>query len=277
MPCDSPFYVLPKAGTEKVPVPCGRCPPCKINRVNGWVFRLSEQQKVSDSAHFVTLTYDTRHVPISKNGFMTLCKKDFQDYMKRLRKLCPHLKVSYYAVGEYGTNNKRPHYHAIVFNVPDVEMYHKAWGLGQIQVGTVTSDSMAYCMKYIDKSNYKPEHSRDDRVREFPLMSKKLGLSYVNDDTVSYHQADLSRLYITRPGGHKIAMPRYIKQKIYSEKQIKQQSKIAQSITDQKLEAEKREYVVLDYPDTFTFEAYQDMKKHGRYQRFYSNQKNRDI
>jgi len=276
MPCDSPFYVLPKAGTEKVPVPCGRCPPCKLNRVNGWVFRLTEQLKVSTSAHFVTLTYDTRHVPISKNGFMTLDKKHFQDYMKRLRKLCS-ANLKYYAVGEYGSTNKRPHYHAIIFNVDSTSKFNEAWGLGNVVIGTVTSASMAYCMKYIDKSNYKPEHSRDDRVMEFPLMSKGLGLNYVNDDTKKYHQADISRLYVTKLDGHKIALPRYIKHKIYDEKQVKQQSKIAQAITDQKLEAEKREYLTLDYPDTFTFEAYQDMKKHGRYQKFYSNQKNRDV
>jgi len=107
--CDSPFFVLPKAAVEKVPVPCGRCPPCKLRRVNGWVFRMLEEEKVSSSSHFVTLTYDTSTVPISDNGFMTLRKRDFQLFMKRLRKLCLDAKLKDYAVGEYGTNYKRPH------------------------------------------------------------------------------------------------------------------------------------------------------------------------
>lgn len=149
--CDSPYWVMPKMGIEKVPVPCGRCPICKHRRVNTWVFRLSQELKRSVSGHFVTFTYDTRHVPISDNGFMTLRKKHFQDFMKRLRKLEPnHLK--YYAVGEYGTHNNRPHYHAIIFNVLDTGSYASAWEFGQIHIGHVSSDSIAYTMKYIDKS-----------------------------------------------------------------------------------------------------------------------------
>jgi len=276
--CDSPYYVLPKAATEKVPVPCGRCPPCKLRRVNSWVFRLLEEDKVSSSAYFVTLTYDTRFVPITQHGFMSLQKKDVQDYWKRLRKLCPGSTLKYYVAGEYGTNNKRPHYHAIVFNCPDEKLFNDAWGLGSVVIGKVSSDSIAYTMKYIDKPSRVPEHSRDDRLPEFSLMSKGLGKSYLSDQMVKYHKDDLSRLYATRPGGHRIALPRYYKQKIYTDHEQKIQMRLAQDVADKQEALDIAEYYgIYGRNNVFTYEQHKDSKRFGRYQNFYKTLKNRDI
>jgi hypothetical protein len=278
--CDSPFWVLPKAAFEKVPVPCGRCPPCKLRRVNSWVFRLLQEQKVSNTAHFVTLTYDTRTVPISDNGFMTLSKRDLQLYWKRLRKLCPDVKLKYYAVGEYGTNNRRPHYHAIVFNVLDVNAFNDAWGLGMVHVGRVTSDSVAYCMKYIDKPGSGRMHGRDDRVSEFPLMSKALGQSYLSDAVIDYHKADVSRLFATKEGGFKIALPRYYRERIYNDDDMRRQRFLAQAVSEKQDDLDRRQFE-LSYPahsrGDYTFEMWVESHKFGRYQTFYSNQKNRDL
>lgn len=277
MICDTPYYVLPKAGLEKVPVPCGKCPPCKLRRVNTWVFRLLQEEKVSSSAYFVTLTYDTRMVPISDNGFMSLRKNDYQLYMKRLRKLCPDETLKYYAVGEYGTNNNRPHYHAIIFNVPDISFFNDAWGLGQIHVGKVSTDSIAYTMKYIDKPYKKRLHARDDREFEFPLMSKGLGKNYLSDDIVNYHKADITRLYVTKEGGHKIALPRYYRNKIYTDQEQKQQVKIIQLSAEQQHEQDIQNFKQLGYPSDLTFEQYKTSEKFGRYKKFYSSLNKREL
>lgn len=279
MICDTPFYVLPKGAVEKVPVPCGRCPPCKLRRVNSWVFRLLQEEKVSISAHFITLTYDTRFVPITTNGFMTLDKGEFPRFMKRLRKLVPHATLKYYAVGEYGTNSKRPHYHAIIFNCPDPKHYVTAWGLGDLHVGDVSGDSIAYTMKYIDKITDKKMHSRDDRVPEFPLMSKGLGENYLSEQMVQYHKADLTRLYATKTGGHKIALPKYYRTKIYSDDEQKKQVQIIQTVVQINEQNDRIEYneIYRDHPAPITYEAWQEFNKLGRYQRFYSNQKNRNL
>jgi len=277
MICDSPYYVLPKAGVEKVPVPCGKCPPCKLRRVNSWVFRMLEESKVSTSSHFVTLTYDTRFVPISKNGFMSLDKGEFPRFMKRLRKICPGHSLKYYAVGEYGTNNKRPHYHAVIFNIPDISLINDAWGLGAVHIGNVTGDSIAYTMKYIDKNGRIPEHYRDDRVPEFPLMSKGLGKNYLSEAMIDYHKADLSRLYVTKEGGHKIALPRYYRGKIYTDDDLKKQVVIIQEIVDETAKREMLEHKRLYPAGDISFEAWKESKRYGRYKRFYQNQKNRDI
>ena len=79
-----------------------------------------------DSAYFVTLTYDDFHIPKAyypdpETGEVhtsyTLCKRDFQLWMKRLRKKFSDDKIRFFACGEYGGQTKRPHYHAIVFGL----------------------------------------------------------------------------------------------------------------------------------------------------------------
>lgn len=284
MNCDSPFYVQKKAALEAVPVGCGKCPSCKKRRVDGWVFRLLQEEKISQTSHFITLTYDTRFVPITKNGFMTLRKEDFQNYMKRLRKLCPDAKLKYYAVGEYGSQTKRPHYHAIIFNVPDTQLFVDAWFLngqqiGSVHVGAVSGDSIAYCMKYIDKPHTRMMHGRDDREKEFPLMSKKLGANYLTDEMVAYHQSDLTRLYATKEGGHRVALPRYYRNKIYSEDQQKQQLRLIQSAVLEQDDQLRRDYEAVygSNNEQISFETWKDMKRHGRYQSFYDRQKNRNL
>lgn len=280
MACDTPIWVLPKAAFEKIPVPCGKCPPCKIRRVNSWVFRLEQEMKRSTSAHFVTLTYDTNSVPISQNGFMTLQKKDFQDYMKRLRKLTTNV-IKYYAVGEYGTNNKRPHYHAIIFNVPDTEMHAQAWSvyasqLGSVHIGKVTNDSMAYCMKYIDKPAAAKLHSRDDRVPEFSLMSKKLGENYIDNPHIQqYHKADLSRLYLTKLDGYKIALPRYYRLRLYDDNEQRTQRYIIENAIAQKQHDDYLKFQV-DYPNgDVDYQQHTDRKRYIRNESYYKNLKPR--
>ena len=111
--CITPFYkkleIVNGVTTGYVPFPCGKCPPCMRRRVSGWSFRLVKHGEQSNSALFVTLTYEDEKIPISKNGLQTLDKTDLQKFFKRLRKLT-HEKISYYAVGEYGDKTQRPRY-----------------------------------------------------------------------------------------------------------------------------------------------------------------------
>lgn len=132
-----------------------------------------QEEKGAISAHFITLTYDTDFVPISKNGFMSLNKRDVQLFLKRLRKKCNDSEhpIKYYAVGEYGGKTKRPHYHIILFNakLPEIQ---PAWKQGAIHYGTVNGASVGYTLKYMMKPHRGPMHRNDDRVPEFSLMSK---------------------------------------------------------------------------------------------------------
>lgn len=227
MACITPFTVTKKTG-QKVHVPCGKCPDCKGRRTSGWSFRLMQQERISMSAQFITLTYDTNHVPITRNGYMSLRKCDLQKFFKRLRKnhsvqctsgSMPAIK--YYAVGEYGGKTKRPHYHAILFNA-DITLIQKSWQLGSVHYGTVTGASVGYTLKYMQKESKIPMHRNDDRLREFSLMSKGLGENYLTQAMVRWHHADpINRMYVTTDQGQKVSMPRYYKEKIYVETELR--------------------------------------------------------
>lgn len=224
----SPLQVKNKKTSSVDIVPCGRCENCLKRKISGWSFRLMQTLKTSYSSNFITLTYDTDHVPISKNGFMVLKKTDMQLFFKRLRishdRLLSDNKpppIKYYCVGEYGGKTMRPHYHIILFN-SIVELIQPAWQLGQVNYGDVrgvNESSVGYCLKYISKPKKIPMHRNDDRQREFGLMSKGLGETYLTDAMIQWHHNDINNRMYCNVENKKIAMPRYYKQKIYSEDQ----------------------------------------------------------
>ena len=219
--CITPFYVKDKFTGENIPVPCSKCPPCKKRRTSGWSFRLVKEGERSKSALFVTLTYNTTHIPLSKKGFMNLDKTDVQKFMKRLRKLSNE-KLKYYVCGEYGSKNMRPHYHLIIFNA-DKEKVEKAWALdnkplGTIYIGDVNEASIGYTLKYMTKKGKIPMHHNDDRQKEFSLMSKGLGSNYLTKQMIKWHKNDIEkRMFCNLKDDKKIAMPRYYKDKIYNQ------------------------------------------------------------
>lgn len=157
-----------KLGFIDMPVtlPCGRCIGCKLDLSRQWALRCMHEAEESDDNCYITLTYAPEHLP--EGG--TLLKKDFQDFMKRLRKKYGN-KIRYYHSGEYGgTNTLRPHYHALIFNLGFDDLVHfktvneiplftsekltKLWGKGHCSVGRVTIDSAAYVARYIMKKQY---------------------------------------------------------------------------------------------------------------------------
>lgn len=222
MPCITPFMKKHKELNCNVAVPCGKCPECLKRRVSGWSFRLMQEEKTAQSARFITLTYDTIKVPITPSGYMSLNKKHIQDFFKRLRRQIEYagypldIPVKYYIVGEYGGKTNRPHYHALIYNVPDTKFLETAWDMGAIHYGDVTGASIGYTLKYISKPGRIPMHRNDDRLPEFSLMSKRLGESYLSSAIINWHKADLlNRFHLTIEGGKKIAMPRYYKDKLY--------------------------------------------------------------
>lgn len=155
---------------------------------------------------------------------MTLKKRDVQLFMKRLRKAHVNInwpyKISYFLVGEYGGKTRRPHYHAIMFDV-DINLVDKVWAdmYGAIHCGTVTGASVGYTLKYMMKDSRVPEHKNDDRVPEFQLMSKKLGACYINDRTIAWHRDDILNRYYMPLEDKKLSVPRYYQKYISTQEE----------------------------------------------------------
>lgn len=211
---------------KKMPVPCGKCVYCKTRKVNSWAFRIAEEEKYSFSAYFLTLTFDDEYLTSSENGLMTLEKRSFQLFMKRLRKYEETKgnknKITYYMCGEYGSQTERPHYHVLIFNASEKGINY-AWKdpinnkeIGFIYWGNVTEASAKYVVKYMSKIHKIPMFKDDDRLKEFSLMSKGIGKQYI-DKMKEWHKKDIvNRAYCNTKGGHKIPMPRYYRDKIYN-------------------------------------------------------------
>lgn len=248
--CDTPIYKQDENKVWQV-FPCGSCLMCTKNRASGWSFRLVKEGERSSLSLFVTLTYNTDNVPITKKGYMSLDRdiiipnpnykkqliawengkrkrkpkeqirqgSDLTNFFKKLRKATKQKDIKYYAVGEYGSQTWRPHYHIILFNV-DIQHVLNAWTKGEVHFGNVSEASIGYTLKYISKNKKVPQHANDDRVPEYSRMSKGLGSNYLTDDMKNWHKNNLNeRLYIPLKDGKKAPMPRYYKERIYTKQE----------------------------------------------------------
>lgn len=169
MQCFNPIPMTIEVGGKEykqVPVPCGKCEACLARRARDWMIRLTEELKDSSYACFVTLTYDDEHLPrqdrkvydwmidqeVTFKDVPVHRVRDCQLFLKRLRKDNPDVKIRYFLVSEFGPRTLRPHYHAIVFNLPRErcnKMYISSkWQNGFVEVSKVTEGRIAYVTKY---------------------------------------------------------------------------------------------------------------------------------
>lgn len=192
---------------NRIELPCGQCTGCRLEHAKGWAVRCILEAKQWTFNYFITLTYSPENVPINTRidtetgeviDIMTLKKQDLQNFMKRLRRYYEYhfgpSTIRFFACGEYGEETERPHYHAILFNlpIPDLEPYfvnheHQMvwkskiiddiWGLGITSVGEVSYQSAAYVARYILKKQKGPNKVDLGRADEFTLMSRRPGIA----------------------------------------------------------------------------------------------------
>lgn len=214
--------------TNTTIVPCKKCPSCYLSRRQEWIFRLSQTRRKSSSALFLTLTYE--NPPITQNGHETLLYDDLRLFNMRLRKENTKYtkdKYIYYAVGEYGTNFLRPHYHIIAFNIhPAIykrtQILENIWGKGLMDIQENPHDGgLMYTAGYILNGTWEPTQDDDDRAPEKSYKSKGIGKEYLTQSVINYHQ-DAFTDFTTLPNGKKYLLPEYYRKKIFNknERQI---------------------------------------------------------
>lgn len=246
-------------------------------RRTDWSFRLKEELKASWNAFFITLTYEPGREPIyiDENGevFEVIQKREFQLFMKRFRDYQSKqtdIRIRYYAVGEYGTKNDRPHYHAIVFNVHAKTMKNlsKLWGEGFVHIGYVTDASIHYVTKYHVNRIYK--HGYEDEFQPFSLMSKGLGKQYIVNNS-KLHQ-ETRRTYVIN-NGYKQRLPRYFKEKIFNEDERKAISKINQitQLKNDLTEVQRLQALGIKDPNLYIYESQLSQSKKVKNKRINEN------
>lgn len=191
-----PMVFSPKDSFDpdsEVKLPCGRCIGCRLEKSRQWAIRCVHEASLYDRNCFITLTFNPANLP--KSG--SLDKRDFQLFMKRLRKRFG-AGVRYFHCGEYGEKNGRPHYHACLFNFdfPDKELWSvrgetklyiskvlsELWPFGFSTVGDVTFESAAYVARYVTKKITGPKAANhyervDDKGEVFSLLPEYCTMS----------------------------------------------------------------------------------------------------
>ena len=183
-------------------IPCLQCIGCKLEKSRQWALRCTHEAQLHKQNSFITLTYNKAHLPINNNNQLpTLNLRHFQLFIKRLRKKYNHKTIRFFHCGEYGDINKRPHYHALLFNHDFDDKYHfkthneqkyytsetldQLWtdpktkkNMGFSVIGDLTFDSAAYtaryCLKKITGKNADDHYQ--GRVPEYATMSRRPGI-----------------------------------------------------------------------------------------------------
>lgn len=109
-------------------VGCRKCWQCRNNRIDTWVGRCIAESKTSVGSTFITLTYGRDSEGYESHARSTiLTYSDVQKYFKQLRKR--GFPCRYIAVGEYGSERGRAHWHIIVFWQKDIPVRMMDYGV----------------------------------------------------------------------------------------------------------------------------------------------------
>lgn len=196
----------------------------------------------SDNA-FITLTYDTGHIP----GNWALQPRDLQLFIKSLREAIKPSKVRYYAVGEYGSEHKRPHYHISLFGlsrhnvvgdkpvavfgydrrgreVVTGGIIHECWGRGRVAVDEFNHLTAQYVAGYVVKKLDDRKNGEEWNVPEFARMSNRPGIGAPAMATIARSLYDYNAVSSKgelpgqlRVGGKRIPIGRYLLSKLSDE------------------------------------------------------------
>lgn len=208
--------------------PCRKCLPCRLNQSREKGIRSWHESKMHEDSIFLTLTYDDEHLESSK-----LIYSHWQDFLKSLRETRTRhcatkeqlhaVRIPSMVTGEYGELNKRPHWHALLFNYcpPDGKLKytseggHKVftsklldslWEKGALEYGSVTLDSANYVARYAAK---KLVHGNDQDHDFHPIHKTSSRYAIGRTWIEKYWKQTFNHGYIVMPDGTQGPIPRY--------------------------------------------------------------------
>lgn len=253
--------------------PCRKCLPCRLNIAREKAIRAFHEAKMHKENIFLTLTYAEEHLHSPRLNYQHFQKfmQDLRDYTRQHHN---GPKISYMVTGEYGDKNKRPHWHAIIFNYApiDAQKYYttdlgeqvfqsplltKIWGKGKTEFGSVTLESAGYVARYAAK---KLTHGKDQEHDFHPIhkTSSKYGIGRTWIELHWKHTFENGFVYL--PNGQKAKIPRYYqdwlkkhKPEIYS----RYVTQVKQEISKQAEEKKRKEE--LDFYSTVMSRNYGEL------------------
>lgn len=218
-----------------VPVGCGDCIECRKQKAREWQVRLLEDVRHNKNGIFITLTFSDESITkLSSeikglkgydldNQIATLATRRFLErWRKKHKKSLRHWLIT--ELGHEGTENI--HMHGIVWTNEKATEIEKHWQYGYIWAGNKKEDgtienyvserTVNYITKYINKRDLDHEY-----FKAKILTSSGIGRGYIDreDAERNKYKGENTREYYTTRTGHKIAMPIYWRNKIYTEEE----------------------------------------------------------
>ena len=218
-------YSYKKATKEIVPFEfeCRRCLPCLLNQAREKAVRCWHETKTVDDSIFLTTTYNEESLESPRLNY-----SHWQEFMKDLRNYLqyhdPDRKIRAMVTGEYGEENKRPHWHAIIFNwrphdqptrplrttplghmVFRSPLVQRIWDKGNTEYGEVTLDAANYVARYSAKSLVHAE-ARDlfKPIHRTP-HGRGLGRTWIERNWLHTFENG----FVILPNGQQSKIPRY--------------------------------------------------------------------
>lgn len=280
-------------GDTLAELPCGRCMDCRVDLARSWSARCTHEASLhrrpdgSSRGAFITLTFSEegteRRARETGTNPHSLDIRDWQLFAKRLRSQMARdekriripkeqrTKLRFFAVGEYGDQNLRPHYHALLFNWDfgqDRFEYSRddgsqawlsptlarLWPYGFHDITLITPQTIAYVCRYTTKKLWGPKEEQwlqrtDVRTgevvkvaREFATMSRRPG---IGERWLRQYKGDVFPDDFVLLNGKKAKTPKYYLTKLAEldptmHENIKQQREERQKKNDDKNTPERR-------------------------------------
>lgn len=220
---------------------CNKCINCLMSKKKDMATRIILEAKLYKNNYFVTLTYNDENLPANKQ----LQKEEIPKFNKKLKTYLNRRKIKsdfrFYACGEYGETNGRPHYHIIYFNLnlPDLKVFkmcngyyiytskflEETWNKGQILIEDFNEATAAYVAGYVNKKITATKPKIPNFQDTFTLSSRRPGIGY------QYLKENKEKLLKTTKiqlkNGKKATIPRYFMLKLKEEnKQEKEENRL---------------------------------------------------
>lgn len=234
-----------------IPIGCGKCIECKRKKQREWKVRLCEEILHNKNGKFVTLTFNNESLErlraeatkykYSKGKYIqrsleeTLTPYELDNavcglavrymtelYRKHNKKTLRHWLIT--ELGHHGT--ERIHMHGIIW-IDDIADIDKYWKHGWTWKGKpkttrnkthyqnyVTEQTINYCTKYVLKTDNKHK-AYNQRI----FASNGIGANYIKrpDSELNVYKGTTTIDYYKTKSGHKLPLPNYYRNKIYSE------------------------------------------------------------
>lgn len=207
-----------------VPVKCGNCIECRKEKQREWRVRLEEELR-SNFGYFTTLTIDEEHLKKleedtglkwEKNP-NEIASKALRFFLERARKDIGK-SIKHWCVTELGGQNDRIHLHGIFFGQKSAALVKKHWKYGFVFIGGYcNSKSINYMTKYMLKVDIK-----HPTFKQIVLASPGVGTGYMNRLDYLWQKQNYKNINVatyTFRNGTKMAMPKYYKNKIFTERE----------------------------------------------------------